>query len=178
MNNSTKSNVVLYDMARHKRTIRRHILVAFVQNNPGVLNRVSSLFRRRRFNIESIIAGHTEKPEITRITIVVDADKVNTEQAKLQLFKLIEVVKILELKEADSIVRENALIKVASTKASRSELIQITDIYKAKIADVQQGSMTIELCDKPDTLDAFIELMKPFGIIELVRTGLAAMQRS
>ena len=161
-----------------KSTNKRYILVVLVENKSGVLNRVASLFRRRRFNIESLTVGHTEKKDISRMTIVMNGDSAKMEQVKKQLYKIIEVLKIIELDEKEAIVRELALIKVHATKANRPEIMQIVDIYEAKIADVSLDALTIEICTKPATLDSFITLMHNFGIKELVRTGMGAMQRS
>jgi len=155
----------------------KHTLVALVEDKPGVLNRVASLIRRRSFNIDSIAVGHSEIPGLSRMTIVVDGATTAVEQVRKQLDKLIEVVKLTELAEESIIARELALIKVHATSATRSEVIQIVDIFRAKIVDVASDSMTIEATGEEEKIDSLYNLLKKFGIKELARTGRIALSR-
>jgi acetolactate synthase-1/3 small subunit len=152
-------------------------MVALVEDRPGVLNRVASLIRRRSFNIESIAVGHSEVPGLSRMTIVVDGATTAVEQVRKQLDKLIEVVKVTELTQGRIIARELALIKVHVTSTTRSEIIQIVDIFRAKIVDVAGDSMTIEATGDEEKIDSLYSLLKKFGIKELARTGRIALSR-
>ena len=155
----------------------KHTLVALVEDRPDVLNRVASLIRRRSFNIDSIAVGHSEIPGLSRMTIVVDGATTAVEQVRKQLDKLIEVVRVTELAEGRIIARELALIKVHATSATRSEVIQIVDIFRAKIVDVASDSMTIEATGEEEKIDSLYNLLKKFGIKELARTGRIALSR-
>ena len=155
----------------------RHTIVALVEDRPGVLNRVSSLFRRRGFNISSLAVGESEQPHLSRMTFVVEGDEDTVEKVTKQLNKLIDVVKVSELKEEDVIARELALIKVHSTPSTRSEIIQLVDIFRANIVDVSPHSLIIETTGEEDKIDALYEMLRPFGIRELMRTGRIAMLR-
>lgn len=155
----------------------KHTLVALVADKPGVLNRVSSLFRRRGFNIESIAVGHSEQPGISRMTIVVDGDIVAVEQARKQLDKLIDVVKVADITGEGTVSRELALIKVITTTATRSEIMQLVDIFRAKIVDVSTKSLIIEVTGDEQKIDSLYDLLKKFGIKELARTGKIAISR-
>ena len=157
--------------------IKKHTLVALVEDKPGVLNRVSSLFRRRGFNIESITVGHTEQPDISRMTIVVGGDDAMLEQVRKQLDKIIEVVKIFDLSGEDVVAREIALIKVKATAATRGEIVQIVDIFRANIVDVAANSLMVEVTGDENKIDSLISLLRGFGIKEMVRTGRIAMSR-
>jgi acetolactate synthase I/III small subunit len=155
----------------------KHTLVALVENRPGVLNRVASLFRRRGFNIESITVGHSELPGMSRMTLVVDGTGTSVEQVRKQLEKLIETFKVSDITEESIVVRELALIKVKATSATRSEIIQMVDIFRANIVDVSAESLTIEVTGDEDKLDSILGLLKNFGIKEVCRTGRIAMTR-
>jgi acetolactate synthase I/III small subunit len=156
----------------------KHTLVALVQDKPGVLNRMVSLFRRRGFNIASIAVGRSEKPGFSRITFVVDGDLTMVEQVRKQLMgKVVEVCKVTDITEEDIIVRELALIKVTALSNDRSEIIQIVDVFKADIEDVATESLTIEITGTEGKIDRFLDLVRPFGILEVVRTGRIAMVR-
>ena len=159
-------------------TAPRRTIVALVQDRPGVLNRVSSLFRRRGFNIASLAVGKSEQPNLSRMTFVVDGDEGTVEQVTKQLNKLIDVVKVSELDEEDIVARELALIKVRATPSTRSEIIQLVDIFRANIVDVSPHSLIIETTGEEDKIDALYSLLRPFGIRELMRTGRIAMPRS
>jgi acetolactate synthase-1/3 small subunit len=155
----------------------KHTLVALVENKPGVLNRVASLFRRRGFNIESIAVGHTEVPGLSRMTIVVDGTVASVEQVRKQLDKLIDVVRVSDITDDSTIARELALVKVKATPATRSEIIQIVDIFRANIVDVASDSVTVEVTGDEDKIDSLFRLLKGFGIREVARTGQIAMTR-
>jgi acetolactate synthase-1/3 small subunit len=157
----------------------KETLIALMQDKPGVFDRVASLFRRRNFNIESITVGHSETPGISRMTLVVDCDnEVQREQVVKQFLKLIEVTKVIDEVTADrAVYRELALIKVAATIESRSGIIQLVGIFGAEVLDVSMMAMTIEVTGTEDKIDSFVNLLRPFGIKELARTGRVAMLR-
>jgi len=142
-----------------------------------VLNRVASLFRRRGFNIESITVGHSEVPHLSRMTVVVDGATTQVEQVRKQLDKVIDVVKVYEVSGDDMIARELALIKVQATSATRSEIIQIVDIFQASIADVARDSVTVMVTGDEDKINSLLDLLRTFGIKEIARTGRIAMTR-
>ncbi len=156
----------------------KHTVVALVENQPGVLNRVASLFRRRGFNIDSLTVGRTETPHISRMTIVVDGANTIVEQVVKQLYKVIDVLKVSDVSEDSTVMRELALIKVNATASSRSEIMQIVDIYRAKIVDVSADSLIIEVTGTEDKIESLTQLVRRFGIKEMVRTGRVAMVRS
>ncbi len=155
----------------------KHTLVAMVEDRPGVLNRVASLIRRRSFNIDSIAVGRSELTGISRMTIVVDGATTAVEQVRKQLDKLIEVVKVTDITEGRIVARELALIKVHTTSATRSEIMQIVDVFRAKIVDVTAGSMMIEATGDEEKIDSLYNLLRKFGIKELARTGRIALPR-
>lgn len=154
----------------------KHTLIALMEDKPGVLNRVASLFRRRNFNIESLAVGHTEVPGISRMTIVVNTAQ-GIEQVEKQLYKLINVTKVSNVSHEPTVVRELALIKVQATAPTRAEIMQLVDIFRAKVVDVAAESLTIEITGPEDKVDSLVQLLHPFGIKELVRTGRVAMVR-
>ena len=155
----------------------KHTLVATMENQPAVFNRVLSLFRCRGFAVESLAIGHTEIPNIMRLTIVVDGSKTAVEQVVKQLYKIIEVRKVSDVPEDETVRRELALIKVASKPSTRSEIIQLVDIYRARIVDVATNSLIVEVTGTPDKVDSMINVLRGFGIKEMVRTGVVAMVR-
>jgi acetolactate synthase-1/3 small subunit len=155
----------------------KHILVALVNDKPGVLNRVASMLRRRGFNIESLAVGHTEKEGISRMTIVVSGDPSTVEQARKQLDKVIDVIKLYDITEDSVVDRELALIKVKTTPATRNEIIQIVDIFRANIVDVAADSLIVEVTGDDDKLNSLFKLLSTFGIKEVARTGRLAMTR-
>ena len=157
----------------------KETLIALMQDKPGVFDRVASLFRRRNFNIESITVGHSETPGISRMTLVVNCDsEVQREQVVKQFHKLIEVTKVIDEVTPDrAVYRELALIKVAATGDSRSGIIQLVNIFGAEVPDVSLTTMTIELTGTQDQVDSFVNLLRPFGIKEMARTGQVAMLR-
>ena len=155
----------------------RHTIVALVEDRPGVLNRVSSLFRRRGFNISSLAVGASEQPNLSRMTFVVEGDEDTVEQVTNQLNKLIDVIKVSELEEEDVVARELAMIKVRATPANRGEIVQLIDIFRANIVDVSPQSLIIEVTGEEDKINALYNMLRPFGIRELMRTGRIAMSR-
>jgi acetolactate synthase-1/3 small subunit len=159
------------------RPVTTHTLVALMQNKPGVLNRVASLFRMRMFNIESLTVGHSETPGISRMTIVVDGTTTNVEQVIKQLYKLIEVIKVTEITTDPKVDRELALIKVSTAGNKRAEVLQLVEVFHGEVVDVGADSITAELTAQPPQLDALISVLRPYGIKEMVRTGVVAMVR-
>jgi acetolactate synthase-1/3 small subunit len=155
-----------------------HTLSVLVENKPGVLARVAELFSRRGFNIESLAVGPTERPDFSRITVVVDVAEHSLEQVRKQLHKLINVVEINDLIPERSVERELMMVKVKVDEATRGELIQITDIFRGKIVDVGKNACIVEITGPAQKLRAFEEMVRKFGIKELVRTGKVALQRS
>ncbi len=156
----------------------KHTLAVLVENKPGVLTHISGLISRRAFNIERIAAGYTEEDDMTRITVVVDADdQYELEQVVNQLSKLIDVIKIIDLTGTDRVHRELALIKVVATPNTRADVINIVEIFRAHIVDVNKETMIIELIGEEMKIDAMCELLKDYGIKEIVRTGKIAMCR-
>lgn len=157
--------------------MRKHTLAVIVENRPGVLTRVTTLFRRRGYNIESLAVGETENPSISRITIVVMGDEKILEQVTKQLYKLVDVIKIVDITDKRSVERELVMIKVKADVNVRAEIVQIVDIFRARIVDIGKTSLIIEVTGDSGKIDAIVESLKPFGIIELVRTGIVAMVR-
>ena len=155
----------------------KHTLVALVEDKPGVLNRMASMFRRRGFNIESIAVGHSETPGLSRMTIVVNGSAAMVEQVRKQLDKVINVVKVVDITGNKITARELALIKVKATSATRSDIIEIADIFRAKILDVASDSLTIEITGDEDKVNSLLSLLRGFGIKEITRTGRIAMVR-
>ena len=155
----------------------QHIITAMVSDKPGVLNRVASLFRRRGFNIESIAVGASEVTNVSRMTIVVDGATTLIEQVRKQLDKVIDVIKVSDITGESTIMRELALIKVKSTATTRSEIMQIVDIFRAKIVDVAVDSLTVEVTGDEPKVTSLYNLLKGFGIKEISRTGVIGMTR-
>lgn len=158
-------------------TDTKHTLVALVEDRPGVLNRVASLFRRRSFNIRSLAVGASEQPGLSRMTIVAIGDSAQIEQVRKQLEKLINVVKVSDITEENMVTRELALIKVKTTASTRSEIMQIVGVFRANIVDVAPGSVTVEVTGDEDKVDSLLGLLRDFGINELSRTGRIALTR-
>jgi len=158
-------------------TNTKHTLVALVEDKPGVLNRIASLFRRRAFNIQSLAVGGSEHPGLSRMTIVAVGDSAQIEQVRKQLDKLINVVKVSDITEGNIVTRELALIKVKATASTRSEIMQIVGIFRANIVDVAPGSLTVEVTGDVDKLDSLLGLLRDFGVKEVSRTGRIALTR-
>ncbi len=155
----------------------KHTLVALVQDKPGVLNRMASLFRRRGFNIESIAVGRSELPHLSRMTIVINGAATMVEQVRKQVDKVIDVVKVSDITDSNMVARELALIKVKATSATRSEIMQIVDIFRANIIDVAPDSVTVEVTGDEEKVNSLFNLLRGFGIKEVARTGCIAMTR-
>jgi acetolactate synthase-1/3 small subunit len=154
-----------------------HTLSVLVENKPGVLARVAGLFSRRGFNIESLAVGPTEVDEVSRMTIVVDAAESALEQVTKKRNKLVHVLKIVELERDTAVERELQLVKVSADSATRSEIIEIADVFRSKVVDVDTDSITIEATGSPEKLAAMVRLLSPYGIRELVRSGMIAVGR-
>jgi acetolactate synthase-1/3 small subunit len=155
----------------------RHTLSVLVENKPGVLARVASLFSRRGFNIESLAVGPTEIPEVSRMTIVVSVEGLALEQVTKQMNKLINVLKIVELDPDTSVQREIMLVKVRSDMETRSHILETVQLFRAKVVDVSAEAVTIEATGNTDKLNALLRLLEPFGIKELVKSGMVAVGR-
>ena len=155
----------------------KHTIAVIVENKSGVLTRIAGLFSRRSFNIDSLSVGATENPDYSRMTITVQGDRDVLEQVIKQLSKLINVIRVSELDPGESIERELAIIKVSADKESRSEIMQIVNIFRAKIIDVSHRSMIIEVTGDEEKIDAIVQLLRQFGIKEIARTGKVSMVR-
>ncbi|MCX6680145.1 MAG: acetolactate synthase small subunit [Methanothrix sp.] len=155
----------------------KHTIAVIVENKSGVLTRIAGLFSRRSFNIDSLSVGATENPDYSRMTITVQGDRDVLEQVIKQLSKLINVIRVSELDPSESIERELAIIKVNADKESRSEIMQIVNIFRAKIIDVSHRSMIIEVTGDEEKIDAIVQLLRQFGIKEIARTGKVSMVR-
>jgi len=157
---------------------RTHIIAAIVEHKPGVLYSVSNMFRRRGFNIESISVGPVNRGDLARMTITVKGDEKTVEQVVKQLNKLIDVVKISRLDSANTVVREMALIKIhAPETRARADIMHYVEVFRGRVVDVSPETLIVEITGGPNKVDAFIDLMKPFGIKELARTGITALSR-
>ncbi len=154
-----------------------HILSVLVENKPGVLARIASLFSRRGFNIESLAVGPTQDVEVSRMTIVVNLDDQPLEQVTKQLNKLVEVLKIVELEGSGSVERELALVKIRADSQTRGQVLETVALFRAKVVDVATDAVTIEVTGNRDKLEAMLRVLEPFGIRELVQSGLVAINR-
>src|ERR687886_3125098 len=159
------------------RTGRKHTLSILVENKPGVLTRIAGLFARRAFNIDTLAVGPTDDESVSRITLTVDGAKHPIDQVTKQLHKPVNVLKIRDLEPDDAVARELALFKVAADGAQRGEVMQITDIFRGKVVDVGRTSIVIEVTGTDEKIEAFETLVRPFGLIEMVRTGEIAISR-
>jgi acetolactate synthase-1/3 small subunit len=157
--------------------INRHTMIAWVEDKPGVLNRVSGLFGRRSFNIESLTVGHTEKPGISRMTFVVKGTQRDVQQVRMQLYKLINVLEVQDVTSEPRVEYELALIRVRADSSTRGEIMQLVDIYRAQVVDVDINTVIIRIVAREDRVDALLRLLEQFGIKEMVRTGRVAMVR-
>ena len=155
----------------------RQTLIAIVENKPGVLNRVASLFRRRNFNIDSLNVCRTERPDVSRMTIVVDSRDTEARLVEANLYKLVNVIDVQDVTHQPAVFRELALIKVAATPERRTEIISLVDVFKAKILDICPESLIIQITGSEERVDSLIELLKAHDIREIVRTGHVAMTR-
>ena len=155
----------------------QHPLIALVEDKPGVLNRVASLFRRRNFNIASLNVGRTEKPDVSRMTIVMDSENVDARKVEANLYKLVNVIDVQDVTSQASITRDLALIKVKCSPDQRTEVANLASIFRAKIVDVAPDSVVVEITGTEDKIEGLMELLRPIGIMEMVRTGQVAMMR-
>src|SRR5688500_3526554 len=159
------------------RTGRRHILSILVENKPGVLARIAGLFARRGFNIQTLAVGPTDDPAISRITLTVDGALHPIDQVTKQLHKLVNVIKIRDLEPEETVARERARFRIAADSDSRGEVMQFTDIFRGKVIDVSKRSMSVEITGTDDKIEAFERMVRPFGLVEMVRTGEVAVAR-
>ncbi|WP_084285060.1 acetolactate synthase small subunit [Solirubrobacter soli] len=159
------------------RTGRKHILSILVENKPGVLTRIAGLFARRGFNIDTLAVGPTDDPTLSRITLTLDGAMHPIDQVTKQLHKLVNVIKIRDLEPTETVARELALFKVAADGASRAEVMQMVEIFRGKIIDVSKRSVIIEVTGSWDKIEAFERMVRPFGLIEMARTGEIAISR-
>ena len=151
--------------------------VVHVENKPGVLTRVSSLFRRRAFNIDSLTVGRTENPEVSRMTITVEADLDQARRIEASLYKLVNILLVENITDEPAIVRDLAMIKVAVQHEERSHVLQLASVFRARVVDVAADSLVIEITGTEDKIDGLLEILRPFGVSEMVRTGIVAMRR-
>ncbi|ACZ38991.1 acetolactate synthase small subunit [Sphaerobacter thermophilus] len=158
--------------------VRRHTLVVLVEDRPGVMNRVMSLFRQRGFNVDSIAVGHSEQPGLSRMTLVVQGDDRTIEQVTKQLYKLLEVIKVTDVTGENLIQRELALVKVAATERTRGDIMRlVSEVYRARIVDAAPDTLVIEVTGPSEKIDSLITLVRPYGIKEIARTGCVALER-
>jgi acetolactate synthase I/III small subunit len=155
----------------------KHTLSVLVENKPGVLARVAALFSRRGFNIDSLAVGPTEHPEVSRMTILVNVEESPLEQVTKQLNKLVEVIKIVELDHAQSVNRELLLVKVKADSATRGQVLEIVQLFRAKVVDVATDAITMQIVGNPDKLADFLRMVEPYGVRELVQSGMVAIGR-
>ena len=149
----------------------------YVDNKPGVLNRVASLFRRRAYNIESLTVGHTETAGVSRMTVVVETDDYGARRLEAHLYKLVPVRRVTDITATPSIVRDLALIKVIATGEARTQVMQLVEVYRARVVDVGAESLVIETTGTEDKIESLLEVLRPFGVVEMVQTGRIAMIR-
>jgi acetolactate synthase I/III small subunit len=159
-----------------KATLRTFI--AYVEDLPGVLNRVTSLFRRRNYNITSLTVGGTERPGVSRMTVVLEADEDNARRIEANLYKLVNVLFVEDTTTAPTMVRELALIKVRADPSNRGEVMRLCDVFRARVVDVGPEALVAEITGPGDKIDGLVDVLRPLGIIEMVRTGVVAMVRS
>ena len=157
--------------------IDKHTITALVEDPPGVLNRISSMFRRRGYNISSLAVGQSETDGLSRMTFVVEGDPETVEMVAKNLHKLVEVIKVVNISSDNTVSRELALVRVNADLTTRSEIMQIVDIFRAKIVDVSQGTLIVEVTGDENKVDSLVDLLRTFGIHEVMRTGTIAMSR-
>lgn len=179
--NSDEENILIETrnayLPRKSDAMRRHVISVLVQNQPGVLSRVSGLFSRRGFNIDSLAVGPTEDVEVSRITVAVYGDHALVDQMVQQLYKLICVQKVLVLENSQAVERQLVLVKVRADMGSRDAVMRVVDIFRARIVDVTRETLTVEITGEEDKIAALIGLLTEYGIVEMVRTGAIALQR-
>ena len=155
-----------------------HTFVVYVEDKPGVLNRVASLFRRRGFNIESLTVGHTEQEGVSRMTIVMNANDVVAQRVEANLYKLVNVLRVENVTYMPSVMRDLALIKVRAGAAERAEILEICKVFRARVVDMGHDALIVEITGEQEKIDGLVVLLKPFGILEMVNSGVVAMTRS
>lgn len=154
-----------------------NVFIVHVENKPGVLTRVASLFRRRAFNIDSLTVGRTEKPDVSRMTIVVDTDKDGARRLEAHLYKLVNVLLVEDVTEQRSINRDLAMIKVAASHETRPAILGLVEVFRARVIDLATDSIIMEITGTEEKIDRLIEVLQPYGVLEMVRTGIVAMRR-
>ena len=154
-----------------------HTLVVYVEDKPGVLNRVSSLFRRRNFNIDSLTVGHTETPGVSRMTIVCDTDPTAVRRVEANIYKLVDVLRVDDITDQPAVARELAMIKVSASPETRAQIIQMADVFRARTVDVSPESLIVEITGSGDKIERLVDVLRPYGVLEMVRTGRVAMAR-
>src|SRR5687767_8548477 len=157
--------------------MKPHTFVVTVEDQPGVLNRVSSLVRRRGYNIESLTVGHTERPGISRMTVVVLSDDAGAHRIEANLYKLVNVISVSDITSTPAVYRDLAMIKVAATQAHRPEIVHLVEVFRARIIDLAPDSLTIEITGAEEKIDGLLEVLRPYGVLEMARTGRVAMAR-
>jgi acetolactate synthase-1/3 small subunit len=155
----------------------KHTLIAYVEDVPGVLNRVASLFRRRNFNIESLAVGRTDQAGVSRLTVVVETTEAGARIVEANLYKLVNVLRVDDLTHKASLTRELALVKIGVTLESRTQVLQLVDVFRARVVDVDEKTLTVEVTGTPEKIGKFELTMRPYGIVEMVRTGAVSMAR-
>jgi acetolactate synthase I/III small subunit len=151
--------------------------IVHVEDQPGVLTRIASLIRRRGFNIESLTVGHTERPGVSRMTIVVESDERAVARIEANLYKLVNVISVENVTPQPAVFRDLAMIKVAATESSRGAIMQLVDVFRARVVDVSPESLIVEITGAEDKIDGLVEMLKPYGVLEMARTGRVAMAR-
>jgi acetolactate synthase-1/3 small subunit len=158
--------------------MKAHTFVVTVEDLPGVLNRISSLFRRRGFNIESLTVGHTERPGISRMTLVALTDETGAERFKAHLYKPVNVISVDDITAKPAVFRDLAMIKVATPQERRAEIVHLAEVFRGRIVDLATDSLTIEITGGEDKIDGLLEVLRPYGVVEMARTGRLAMTRA
>jgi acetolactate synthase I/III small subunit len=154
-----------------------HTFTVYVEDRPGVLNRVSSLFRRKNLNIISLAVGHSETPGVSRMTVVVQTDTGGADRIKAHLYKLIHVISVEDITDRPAVIRDLALIKVGADRESRPEIMQLAEVFGARVVDVAPGSVVLEMAGSEAKIDGLLDVLRPYGVLEMVRTGRVAMSR-
>jgi acetolactate synthase I/III small subunit len=154
-----------------------HTFVVYVENKPGVLSRVVSLFRRRAFNIDSLTVGRTENPEVSRMTIVTEADPDQARRIVANIYKLVNVLLVDDVTGQPALLRDLSLVKVGATQQTREQVLRLAEVFRARVLDIASESITLELTGGEEKVDRFLELLAPYGLMEMVRTGIVAMRR-
>jgi acetolactate synthase-1/3 small subunit len=157
--------------------MKMHTFTVYVEDRPGVLNRVSSLFRRRGFNIISLAVGHSETPGVSRMTLVVETDAGGAQRIAAHLYKLIHVIRVEDITDRPAVIRDLALIKVSADREHRPSLMQLAEVFGARVVDVAPESIVIEMAGSEAKIDGLLDVLRPYGVLEMVRTGRVAMAR-